>query len=43
MWDYEVDQLARADGFDSAAEFYEFFQSEYGGTFSGYLVKWEAQ
>lgn len=43
MWDYEVDQLARADGFGSAAEFYEFFQSEYGGTFSGYLVQWGDQ
>jgi hypothetical protein len=43
MWDYEVDQLARADGFATVDEFFAFFQSEHGGTFSGYLVKWEAQ
>lgn len=36
----EVEQLAQADGFASADEFFEFFQSESGGTFSGYLVKW---
>lgn len=36
----EVEQLARADGFASAGEFFDFFQSEYGGTASGYLIKW---
>lgn len=40
LWDYEVDQLARDDGFGSAAEFYDFFKLQHGPTFSGYLIKW---
>lgn len=36
----EVEQLARADGFANADEFFAFFQSQHGGTFSGWLIKW---
>tara|TARA_R110001583_G_scaffold195522_3_gene375231 strand:+ start:54630 stop:54998 length:369 start_codon:yes stop_codon:yes gene_type:complete len=36
----ELEQLARADGFNSAADFFAFFNDEFGPTFSGYLIKW---
>lgn len=41
--DPEIEQLARADGFQSATEFFGFFESEHGGTFSGYLIEWGGQ
>lgn len=34
----EIEQLARADGFACADDFFVFFESEV--TFSGYLIKW---
>ena len=36
----ELQQLANEDGFASADAFFAFFKSEYGPTFSGYLIKW---
>ncbi len=34
-----IEQLARADGFESAAGFFDFFEQA-GGSFSGYLIEW---
>lgn len=36
----EVEALAKADGFADVEEFFDFFQKQYGQTFSGYLIKW---
>lgn len=36
----EIEQLARDDGFASADDFFDFFRSQHGATFSGYLIKW---
>lgn len=36
----ELQQLAQADGFASVDDFFLFFQTEHGLTFSGYLIKW---
>lgn len=36
----EIEALAKADGFNSAEEFFEFFAKNHGQTFSGYLIKW---
>lgn len=36
----ELQALAQADGFASVDDFFAFFQSEHGLTFSGYLIKW---
>lgn len=36
----EIDQLAVADGFESADAFFAFFCTEHGSTFSGYVIKW---
>lgn len=38
--DDEIEQLARADGFASADEFFGFFAQEHGGTLGGYLIEW---
>ncbi|MEQ1862784.1 MAG: hypothetical protein ABMA13_22920, partial [Chthoniobacteraceae bacterium] len=39
----EVEQLARADGFESALHFGEFFGRQYGLPFRGLLIKWEME
>lgn len=36
----EIEQLARADGFASADEFFSFFAQEHGGTLGGHLIEW---
>lgn len=36
----EIEQLARADGFASADEFFGFFAQEHGGTLGGHLIEW---
>lgn len=38
--DAEVEQLAIADGFATADEFFAFFANEHGGTLSGDLIEW---
>jgi len=37
----EMDGLARADGFENAEQFFDFFQKEHGLPFRGLLIKWE--
>lgn len=39
----DVEALARADGFESALHFGEFFGRKYGLPFHGLLIKWEAE
>lgn len=41
--DDEIEQLARADGFASADEFFGFFAQEHGGTLGGYLIEWSPE
>jgi hypothetical protein len=36
----EIEQLAQADGFASADDFFEFFTKEHGGTLGGHLIEW---
>lgn len=36
----EIEALAKADGFACADDFFEFFLTQHGKTFSGYLIKW---
>ncbi|MBK6742478.1 MAG: hypothetical protein IPG66_05665 [Hydrogenophilales bacterium] len=37
----EIEALAKADGFNSADDFFDFFLCQYGSnTVSGYLIKW---
>lgn len=38
--DDEIEELAKADGFDNAESFFAWFSDHYGKTFSGYLIKW---
>ena len=38
---HEIDMLARMDGFNSAADFVQFFGEIYGLPFSGLLIGWE--
>jgi hypothetical protein len=40
LTDDEIEQLACADGFASADEFFGFFAKEHGGTLSGHLIEW---
>lgn len=40
LTDDEIEQLARADGFASADEFFGFFAKEHGGTLGGHLITW---
>lgn len=37
----EASQLARADGFDNAREFFDWFRVHHGHLFNGYLIRWE--
>lgn len=37
---HEIDELARADGFASIGEFFDFFKRQYGEVFEGVLIKW---
>ena len=37
---WQVEQLASADGFDSAATFVQYFSRQYGLPFSGLLIGW---
>lgn len=39
----EIDQLAKADGFESADDFFAFIAKEYGGTLSGFLIEWSPE
>jgi len=39
LWQYEVERIARADGFESAVAFYDFFVPD-GKPFYGQLIKW---
>jgi hypothetical protein len=43
LYDEELESLARADGFATVDEFFEFFQSEHGGTFGGFLIQWQTK
>lgn len=36
-----LDELAKADGFQTAAEMADWFESTYGLPFSGFLIEWE--
>lgn len=36
----EVEELARADGFKTTEEFFDFFYGQHGATFHGFLTKW---
>lgn len=36
----EVEQLAKADGFSSADDFFAFFAKEHGGVLGGHLIEW---
>jgi hypothetical protein len=36
----EIEDLARADGFDTVAEFLGFFKQTHGLPFNGMLIKW---
>lgn len=36
----EVEQLAIADGFTTADDFFAFFAKEHGGTLGGHLIEW---
>lgn len=38
--DDEIEELAKADGFDSAESFFAWFADIHGSTFSGYVIKW---
>jgi hypothetical protein len=40
LFDDEIEELAKADGFASADAFFAFFAAQYGDTFSGYVIKW---
>lgn len=40
LFDHEIEELAKADGFASADAFFAFFAEQYGETFSGYVIKW---
>lgn len=40
LGDDEIDELAKADGFASAGDFFAWFLEHHGDTFSGYLIKW---
>jgi len=39
----EIEQLARADGFSSAGDFFDFFSREHGGTLGGHLIEWDPE
>lgn len=39
--DYQIDQLACADGFDSAEDFFAFFKTPKGTPFIGQLIQWD--
>lgn len=43
LTDDEIEQLARADGFASAEEFFGFFTKEHGGTLGGFLIEWSTE
>lgn len=43
LTDDEIEQLAIADGFASADEFFGFFAKEHGGTLSGHLITWNPE
>ena len=36
----EIEDLARADGFDTVETFFEFFKQTHGIPFNGMLIKW---
>ncbi len=38
--DQEIEELAYADGFEDSDDFFNFFDAQYGQTFSGWLIKW---
>lgn len=37
----EVEKLAKADGFETVDQFFDFFRKEHGLPFRGLLIKWE--
>lgn len=39
----DMPSFARADGFDSAQAFFDFFAEAHGGRVEGFLVKWAPQ
>lgn len=39
--EFEIEKLAKADGFDSADEFFTFFKEAHGPVFQGHLIHWE--
>lgn len=39
----EIEQLALADGFASADDFFAFFVKEHGGTLGGHLIEWNPE
>lgn len=43
MAEDEIEQLARADGFASADDFFAFFAKEHGGTLGGHLIQWNPE
>lgn len=43
LTDDEIEQLARADGFASADDFFAFFSKEHGGTLGGHLIQWNPE
>lgn len=38
--DEALERFAKADGFATVDDFFNFFRAEHGGTFSGFLIEW---